>query len=101
MSGVTVATMMRSISGAATPGLLHRVLRGPGGHVAGVLAFGGDPPLLDSGAGGDPLVGCLDDFFEIGVGEDPLRHIAAGSNDGNCAARLAGPRPRDFLHCSA
>ena len=101
MSGVTVATMIRSISEASDTSLLHGILSGSGGHVAGMFTLGGDSALLDSGAGGDPVVARLDDFFEIGVGEHPLGHVAAGANDGNRAARLAGPRPRDFLHCSA
>ena len=83
------------------PGLVHGIARGRSGHVAGVLALRGDPPLFDPCPGGDPLIAGIDDFFEISVGEDPLRNVAAGPNNGNGAARLAGPRPRDFLHCSA
>jgi hypothetical protein len=81
--------------------LLHGISGGVGGHVAGMLTLSRDSPLLDSRAGSNPFVARLNDFFEIGVRQDPLRHITAGSNNGNCAARLAGPRPRDFLHGSA
>ena len=69
--------------------------------MAGVFTSAAIRRSSNSGAGGDPFVACLDDFFEIGVGEDPLRHVAAGADDGDRAARLAGPRSRDFLHCSA
>ena len=54
--------------------LLHGILRGSGGHVGWYVSpLSGDAALLDSGAGGDPVVARLDDFLEIGVGQDPLR----------------------------
>ena len=81
MSGVTVATMIRSISEADDASLIHGILCRSGRHVAGMFTLCGDPALLDSGAGGDPVVARLDDFFEICVGEYPLGHVAAGSND--------------------
>jgi hypothetical protein len=87
--------------GGFYPRLLHGILRSIGCHVARVLTVGSDSSLFDSRARRDPFIARLNHFFEISVGEDPLGDIAAGSNDGNGAARLAGPRPRDFLHCSA
>jgi hypothetical protein len=51
------------------------------GQVAGGLAVGGAAALADAGARGNPFVGGVDDFFEIGVGDDLFRQVAAGAGD--------------------
>jgi hypothetical protein len=49
------------------PGMLQRRLRRPQAEHRRRLAFGGDVALTDASALDDPLVGGLDDAFEIGV----------------------------------
>jgi hypothetical protein len=41
----------------------------------------GPAPLADAGARGDPLVGGVDELFQIGVGDDLFRQVAAGAGD--------------------
>ena len=56
----------------------------PGGgsaHGRGELAFAGDPPLLDAGALGDPVVGGIDDLGEVLIGQHPLRQVSTASLD--------------------
>jgi len=50
-------------------------------EIARGLAVGGAAALANARARRDPLVGRFDDFFEIGVGDDFLRQIAAGAGD--------------------
>jgi hypothetical protein len=57
------------------------VRRGVERKIAGRLAVGGAAALADAGARGDPLVGGVDELFEIGVGDDLLRQVAAGAGD--------------------
>jgi hypothetical protein len=45
------------------------------------LAVGRAAALADARARGDPLVGGVDDLFEIGVGDDFFRQITAGAGD--------------------
>ena len=63
-------------------GPLKRALRRVGGHVGGVLVVGGDAALLDAGACGDPLVGRVYPFLEVGVGQHFFRHVGADGGDG-------------------
>src|SRR5439155_10391100 len=67
------------------PGLFHRPPGGFGGHVRGEFVVGGQSPFLDVRAGGDPLVGRLDHFFQFGVGQDSFRHVGADGDDGTGA----------------
>jgi len=50
-------------------------------EIAGGLAVGGAAALADAGARGDPFVGGVDELFEIGVGDDFFRQVAAGAGD--------------------
>jgi hypothetical protein len=50
-------------------------------EIAGGLAVGRAAPLADAGARGNPFVGRLDEFLEIGVGDDLFRQVAAGAGD--------------------
>jgi hypothetical protein len=50
-------------------------------EIARRLAIGRAAALADARARCDPFVGGLDDFFEIGVGDDFFRQIAAGAGD--------------------
>jgi hypothetical protein len=50
-------------------------------EVAGGFAIGSHAPFADAGARGDPFVGGIDEFLEIGVGDDFFRQIAAGAGD--------------------
>jgi hypothetical protein len=63
-------------------GPLKRALRCAGGHVGGILVVSGDAALLDTGARGDPLVGCVHQFLEIGVGQHFFRHVGADGGNG-------------------
>jgi len=38
-------------------------------------------PLTDAGARGDPLVAGIDEFLQIGVGNDLLGEVAAGAGN--------------------
>ncbi len=51
------------------------------GQIAGGFAVCGAAPLADAGARGDPLVAGVDEFLEVGVGDDFFRQIAAGAGD--------------------
>jgi hypothetical protein len=51
------------------------------GQIAGSLAIDDHAPFADARARGNPLVGGIDEFFQIGVGDDFLRQIAAGASD--------------------
>jgi hypothetical protein len=51
------------------------------GQVAGRLAIDGHAPFADARARGDPLIGGIDEFFQIGVGDDFFRQITAGASD--------------------
>jgi hypothetical protein len=57
------------------------VRRGVERKIARGLAVGGAAALADARARGDPLVGGLDDLFEVGVGDDFFRQVAAGAGD--------------------
>jgi hypothetical protein len=50
-------------------------------EVARGLAIGGAAALTDARARRDPLVRRFNDLFEIGVGDDLFRQIAAGAGD--------------------
>jgi len=51
------------------------------GQIAGGLAVRRAAALADAGARRNPLVAGVDELFEIGVGDDFLRQIAAGAGD--------------------
>ena len=85
MSGVAVATRMRSISSRCDSGLLDRGEGGFRRHVAGVFIFRGDAAFFDAGARRDPLVVGVDHLREVGVGQNFFRHVAAGADDRNGA----------------
>ena len=86
MSGVMVATMIRSIWSAVTPAfsMARRAALAARSEVNS--SGGGDAALLDAGAGGDPLVGGVDHFLQVGVGQDRVGHIGADAGDGAGAA---------------
>ena len=56
MSGVTVATMIRSICAPSIAGLFERLARGGKAQVRERLLGRRDPALADAGALADPLV---------------------------------------------
>jgi len=73
------------------------------GEVAGGLAFGGDVPLADAGARGDPFVAGFDELLEVRVGQDLFRQLAAGPGDARVSG-LGHPLPRlaaDRAHAPA
>jgi hypothetical protein len=69
----------------------ERGARGALRQIAGGLALGRDVTLADARARCDPLVGGIDEFFQIGVGDDPLRQETAGAGDA-CVGQSAAPR---------
>ena len=91
MSGVEVATMIRSISLGAHAGRLERVARGleRRGRCALTSACG-EVARADAGALDDPLVGRLDAVGrqfggQVGVGHAARRQVAAGAGDARIA----------------
>jgi hypothetical protein len=50
-------------------------------EVAGGFAVGGHAAFADARARGDPLVGSIDEFLEIGIGDDFLRQVATRAGD--------------------
>ena len=61
MSGVVVATMMRSMSAGAMPAASSALRLACSARSLVVLAVRGDVALADAGARVDPLVGGVDD----------------------------------------
>ena len=96
-SGVVVATMQQIDIGRHHARRLERRARGMQRQIAGEFTFGGDMPFADAGALDDPLIGGIDQLFEIGVGEDAVRQIAAGAENagiGQAATLVAGVHER-------
>ena len=84
-SGVVVPSTIRSSSDACDARRFQRARGGVEREVAGGLAFGGDVPLADAGARGDPLVAGVD---ELGAG----RRWSAPSPAGSCRSRRCGKK---------
>lgn len=61
--------------------------RGLFGQVAGSFARRGDMAFLNTGPFDNPIRRGVDHPFEIGVGEDFFRQIAASSNDSGVVQR--------------
>ena len=61
--------------------LLDRLQRRFRRHLARCFILGGDAAFLDAGACCDPFVACVDHAREIIIGQNFLRHVAAGAND--------------------
>ena len=72
LSGVEVASTIRSIDCASMPASVERGARGIDRQMRGELALGGDVALPDAGALHDPLVGRIDPA-------PPVRHWSAPS----------------------
>ena len=69
-------------------GLFHRPPRRLGRQIGGKFVLGAAMcRSFDAGAGGDPFVGGVHHFFEVGIGEDLCRHIGSDAGDGTGAAR--------------
>ncbi len=72
-------------------------------QVAGQLAFRSDMTLTNAGAFNDPLAGGFDPFFELGIGQNARRQIAASARDagidsghGRCNLRQANSPSSDM-----
>ena len=92
LSGVEVASTIRSIDCASTWALASAALRRLDGEIGRHLAVRRDMALADAGALHDPFVGGVDAGRELLVGEDALRQIAAASeNDRTQHAHEAAP----------
>ena len=76
-SGVSVATMISSISPIRHTGIRERALGGGCSKVDSRLILGRHPPSLDPGAGRNPLVGGVYMLCPIVVGHHPIRHVGA------------------------
>ena len=79
--------------GRADPAPLEGLARRPGRELARGGARLDVVALLDPGARPDPLVGGVDDLLEVGVGHDPLGHVAPERRDrapvsGSCGSSL-------------
>ena len=77
MSGVTVQTMMASMVGGVDATLGEGAFGGGDGHIGRGDVGIGDVALADAGALDDPLVVGFDELFEVLIGEDARRDIAA------------------------
>jgi len=100
-SGVTVAQMMRSISWGGTPDISSAFRAASVAYWEKAFVVAGNPPFLDSGAGGDPLVGGVHIFsssllVRIREGrEDPVPVTTARSLDSPMEEE-----PGDAVACS-
>ena len=81
LSGVAVASTIRSMSAGVSPALSSAAFAASSAEVGGELAIGGDVALADAGPLQDPLVGRLDHPRQVGVGEDLLGQVAARPED--------------------
>ena len=72
MSGVTVPTMMRSMSSALMPRRSSASCAAAAASSEVPVPFLGDAALADAGALEDPLIGRVDEGFEIVVAENLL-----------------------------
>ena len=68
-------------------GVLQCSLGRIGSQVTGWLLQSGNAALPNSGAGTDPLVACLDQFLEFGIGQHFFRNITSGSDNGGREGR--------------
>ena len=53
-----------------------------------------DTPLMDSGAGHDPFVGCIQRFFEVEVGDDLVGNMGTGAENTYRRKSVIGRCPR-------
>ena len=81
MSGVTVPTMIASMSVGAQAALRQGFLGRFDGQIAGGDAFVHDMAFANADARHDPLVGGLDHFFQVGIGQQAGRDIGAEGAD--------------------
>ena len=93
MSGVTVPTMITSMSSGVRPALLDRLARRLRRQIARRHAGIDDVALADAGALHDPLVGRLDHLLEVGVGEHARRHVGGQALDLDTADVQNNPLP--------
>ena len=94
LSGVAVASTIRSIDGASMRGV-KRGARRVDGELGRGLARRRDVALADAGALDDPLVGGVDHLGQLGIGEDVLGQIAADAeHDRTGDAHDAAPATR-------
>ncbi len=75
-SGVTVQTMMASISDAVDAALREGALGGLDGHIGSGHFRARDMAFADAGAVHNPLVVGLDHFLQVLVGEKAGRGVA-------------------------
>ena len=79
LSGVEVASTIRSIAWRIDTGMFQRRARSVDRQMRSVLAFGSDMALPDAGALHDPLVGSIDTGGEFRIGQYLLRQIGAAA----------------------
>ncbi len=72
MSGVVVATMMRSRSAGAMPAVANALRLAASAKIACFLVIRGDVALADAGARVNPFVGGIHRLLEVAVGQAPL-----------------------------
>ena len=99
MSGVTLATTIRSISDAGTFLAGEELARGSRGQVRRADALVGDVAFADAGALPNPGIVGFHQLFQIGIGHHPGRHVPAHTGNLCCNAsghsvsvRLVDPR---------
>ena len=93
MSGVTVPTMITSMSSGVRPAFSIAFSRRFSREIAGRDPGVDDVTLLDAGALQDPLVGGLDHLFQIGIGQQLRRHIRGQALDLDTADVQNNPLP--------
>ena len=81
LSGVEVAQHDQVDILRRHAGIGQRRLRRLDAEIGGQFAVGRDVALANAGALHDPFVGGVDLLGEIGIGDDPLRQIAAGADE--------------------
>ena len=71
---------------AGDAGHFHRALCRVRGHVRSEFVLRRHAPFLDAGARGDPFIRRLHHFFQVGVGQNFLRHIRTDAGNGTRTA---------------
>ena len=93
LSGVEVASTIRSIDCASTWACASAARAACGRQLRGDFAGRGDVAFVDAGALHDPLVGGVDLAREIGVGQDSARQITAAAENDRAANRHEAAPP--------
>ncbi len=60
---------------------VHGIACSIDGQIRGIFVLGSNPSFADAGPGPNPLIGGIDQFFNIFIGEDFFRQVGTGSDN--------------------